>query len=117
MKPRNPLFPQGQRATLFCLALISSLVGGICLPAVAADDAAERARANLTRFQALRKERPNDGVLIFYEAIIRLALGERDATFALLHRLEGRKLGLIPARGVGFDEVWSDPQFAAIRKS
>jgi hypothetical protein len=92
------------------------LVGGIFLPVAAADDAAEHARVNLTRFQALRKERPNDGLLIFYEAIIRLGLGEREAAFALLHSLEQRKLGLIPARGVGFDQVWDDPEFAAIRK-
>ena len=117
MKPRTFVFPPARRAQLLRLALICSLGAGICRSAGAADDeAADRARANLTRFQALRKERPADGVLIFYEAIIRLGLGEREPAFALLRSLEGRKLGLIPARGVGFDEVWDDPQFAAIRK-
>lgn len=116
MKPTNSFFRPGQRAARFCIALIFLLVGGICLPAAEADDAVEQARVNLTHFQALRKERPNDGLLIFYEAIIRLGLGERGAAFALLHGLERRKLGLIPARGVGFDQVWDEPEFAAIRK-
>jgi hypothetical protein len=117
MKTTHPVFPRRQRTTLFCLALLCSLGGRICPPAAAADDAAERARANLARFQTLRKNRPNDGNLIFYEAIVRLGVGERKAAFALLHSLEGRKLGLIPSRGVGFDKVWDDPEFGTIRKT
>ncbi len=116
MKPRTPVFLPGRRLQLLPLALICSLVAWTCSPAPAADDPSAAARANLARFQALRKERPNDGVLTFYEAIVRLRLGERDAAFELLRSLKGRKLGLVPARGVGFDEVWDDPKFAAIRK-
>lgn len=80
------------------------------------DAANAAARASLERIQALRKERPNDGVLVFYEAIIRLRTGERDSAIGLLGMLKGRKLGLIPVRDVGFDPVWDDPKFQEIRK-
>ncbi len=80
----------------------------------AKDNPKSAMRARLERFQSLRKERPNDGVLIFYEAIIRIGLGERDAAFALLRSLEGRQLGLLPVRDTGFDVIWDDPGFQKI---
>ena len=116
MKPSCSPFASGRRKHVFRLAIVFSLVGCVCLPARAADDDVPGAQARLARFQALRKERPNDGVLIFYEAIARLGLGQRETAFALLRSLKLRKLGLIPARGIGFDEVWDEPEFAAIRK-
>jgi len=82
----------------------------------AADDPAAATRATLQRIQGLRKERPNDGVLIYYEALLRIGLGERKPAFELLHSLKGRKLGLIPVRDVGFDPVWDDKEFQMIRK-
>jgi sugar lactone lactonase YvrE len=81
-----------------------------------ADDDSAAVRASLQRIQALRKERPGDGVLVFYEALLRAGLGERGATFDLLRSLKGRKLGLIPAPDTGFGPVWNDPAFQAIRK-
>ena len=83
--------------------------------AIAADDPKPAARASLERIQNVRKERPNDGVLAFYEAIVHIRLGERDAAFALLRSLRGRKLGLIPGRDAGFDGVWDDSDFQKIR--
>ncbi len=55
-------------------------------------------------------------MLVYFQALVHLGLGERAAAFELLHSLKGRKLGLIPARGTGFDGVWDDPEFQAIRK-
>nr|MBA3272955.1 hypothetical protein [Chthoniobacterales bacterium] len=55
-------------------------------------------------------------MLVLYEAIVRLQLGEREAAFELLRSLKGRKLGIIPVRDVGFDAVWEDPEFQTIRK-
>lgn len=63
------------------------------------------ARASLERIQALRKERPGDAVLVFFQAMTHANLGEREAAFDLLRSLKGRKLGLIPSRGLGFDAV------------
>lgn len=80
----------------------------------AADDPKAVTRAQLERIQSLRKERPGDGVLVFYEAITRIELGEREAAFALLRSLQGRKLGLVPVRDAGFEAVWDDPEFQKI---
>ena len=81
-----------------------------------ADDAKSVARARLERILSLRKERPKDGVLVFYEAIIRIAVGDREAAFALLRSLQERKLGLVPVRDAGFEVVWDDPEFRKIRE-
>lgn len=100
---------------LILLAVVCALLG--LTPAEAVDDAATAAaRASLVRIQGLRKERPNDGVLVFYDAIVHLNLGERDAALTLLRSLKGRKLGLIPVRDLGFGAVWSDADFQAVRK-
>ena len=85
--------------------------------AAAADDAATAAaRAQLERIQTLRKERPGDAVLVFFQAMTHLSIGEREPAFELLRGLKGRKLGLIPSRGLGFDSVWDDPEFQKLRQ-
>jgi hypothetical protein len=105
-----------KRKLIWLLAILFTLATREPFSAVAADDTNAAARATLERIQALRKERPDDGVLVYYEALVRIGLGEREAAFDLLRSLKDRKLGLIPARGVGFDEVWNDTEFAAVRK-
>jgi hypothetical protein len=85
--------------------------------ACAAGDTESALRVQLERIASLRKERPADGVLVFYEAITRIGLGERDVAFALLRSLEGRNLGLIPVRDAGFESVWDDPDFKKIREN
>ena len=102
------------------------VVGGLLLACVvamtnfcsadAADDPRSATRAQLERIQSLRKERRGDGALVFYEAITRIELGEREAAFALLRSLQGRKLGLVPVRDAGFEAVWDDPEFQKIRE-
>jgi hypothetical protein len=82
----------------------------------AADDSKTTRRTQLKRIQSLRKERPGDGALVFYEAITRIELGEREAAFALLRSLQGRELGLVPVRDAGFEAVWEDPEFQKIRE-
>jgi len=82
----------------------------------AADDPKARTRAQLERIQKLLKERPGDGVLVFSEAITRIELGDRDAAFALLRSLQGRKLGLVPVRDAGFEAVWDNAEFQKIRE-
>ena len=97
------------------LAIVLMLLG--CAVAIGAEDSAiAETRATLERIQTLRKERPQDGVLMFYEAMVNIRLGNRDAAFELLRGLKGRKLGLIPVRDAGFEAVWNDPNFQTIRK-
>ena len=97
--------------------LIAMALAAQVFDAHAADDAATAAaRAQLERIQTLRKERPGDAVLVFFQAFTHMNLGERKEAFELLRTLKGRKLGLLPVRGFGFDSVWDDPEFQAIRK-
>ena len=97
--------------------LLACVVAGATFCSVsAADDPKAITRAQLERIQKLRKERPVDGVLVFYEAITRIELGDREAAFALLRSLQGRKLGLVPVRDVGFEAVWDNPEFQKIRE-
>lgn len=101
---------------LIRLTIICAFLALAFAPVKAADDADAAARASLERIQALRKERPGDGVLVFYQAMVDVGLGEREAAFELLRSLKGRKLGLIPVRDTGFDPVWDDPEFQTLRK-
>lgn len=96
--------------SIVCAVMASTPLAGIAAPG---DDAA---RASLARVQARRAEHPADGVLIYYEALLRINLGERDAALALLRSLKGRKLGLVPVRDFGFAAVWDDPRFQALRE-
>jgi len=96
--------------------LLACVVATNFCSADAADDPRSVTRTRLERIQSLRKERPNDGVLIFYEAITRIDLDDRDAAFALLRSLQGRKLGLVPVRDAGFEAVWNNPEFQKIRE-
>ncbi|HEY0855815.1 MAG TPA: hypothetical protein VGE16_02085 [Albitalea sp.] len=85
-------------------------------PAHADDEAATAAaRASLERIQALRVQRPGDGLLAYYEALVRVQLGERDAAMAELRGLRGRRLGLVPMREFGFEGLWGDAEFQALR--
>src|SRR6188508_2039531 len=98
------------------LAIFCALSWSLFTAANAADDAPTAARASLERIQALRKERPGDGALVYYESVVRISLAEREAALELLRSLKGRKLGIIPVRDSWFDAVWDNPEFQAIRK-
>src|SRR3954465_14837232 len=104
------------KSVVILLFLLTTGVEVVTAQSPAPDDAAAAARATLERIQNLRKERPGDGVLVFYEALIRIRVGERDAPFNLFHILRGRKFGLIPVGDVGFEAVWDDPKFQSIRQ-
>ncbi len=105
-----------KRKCLLSLTVAYALIAGSLTPAYPADDPNAEARATLERIQALRKERPGDGVLVFYESLVRAGLGERQPALDLLRSLKGRKLGLIPLRDIGFEALWGDSEFQKIRK-
>ena len=99
---------------ILCAVLI--LAGQFFPLAKGADDADAAARAGLERLQELRKERPSDGILVFYEALLRTRMGERKPVLSLLRSLKGRKLGLIPTRNTGFEALWNEKEFQALCK-
>ncbi|MFL6664533.1 MAG: hypothetical protein ACJ8G7_20345, partial [Rhizobacter sp.] len=93
------------RAALALAIAIAAAVAPVAAPA-AEDDAAAQARAGLARIQALRIERPRDGALAYYEALLHARLGERDAALAVLRMLSGRHLGIVPVESTGFGTLW-----------
>jgi hypothetical protein len=105
-----------KRTFYFWLTIGCAFFGCAWKSIYAADDPNAEARATLERIQALRRERPGDGVLVFYESLVRSGLGERRAALDLLESLKGRKLGLIPTPDTGFETIWDDPEFQKIRK-
>jgi hypothetical protein len=81
-----------------------------------ADEARQALRARIERLQQLRQQRPGDGVLVYYQALTHAQLGEREAALAELKSLVGRRLGVIPATGLGFESLENDPEFNAVRE-
>jgi hypothetical protein len=80
------------------------------------EDAQAALKAQLARIATLRAERPHDGLLAYYQALTYVQLGERTAALAELRGLLGRHLGLIPVPGLGFDSLWIDEEFQAVRR-
>lgn len=102
-------FPSSRRV-VWLLALLA------VLPAWGQDDGQAALKAQLARIAALRAERPHDGLLAYYQALTHVQLGERTAALAELRGLLSRHLGLIPAPGLGFDAIWADEEFQAVRR-
>ncbi len=98
--------------------LLPVLLAAALLPAQAQqqDDPSAALKAQLERIRQLRQQRPGDGLLVFYQAMTHAQLGERDAVLAELGSLSGRRLGLVPTPVFGFDRVWDDPEFQALRR-
>ena len=105
-----------KRTLCIWLTVVSAFLACAWKSIHAADDPNAASRATLERIQALRKERPNDGMLVYYEAAFQSQLGQSKVALELLRSLKGRKLGLIPTRDLGFDAVWDDKEFQTIRK-
>ena len=98
-------------------AVVATLLAQATPLLQAADDATTAAaKASLERVRAMRAERPGDGLLVYYQAVVHAMLGERDAALAELQGLVGRRLGIVPVRGTGFDALWSDSEFQALRE-
>ncbi len=95
------------------LAVSALLVAS--LPAWGQDQAAlAQLKDQLAGIQSLRTVRPDDGLLVYYEAMTQAQLGDRAAALTALRSLLGRRLGLIPAAGLGFDDLWKDDEFQAV---
>ncbi len=67
------------------------------------------------RAEALLRDRPEDPALWFYLARLRADAGERDAAIQALERLAAIGQGFLPPREGGFEKLWDDPAFQALR--
>lgn len=97
-----------------CVGL-ATLAALVCGPAWAQSGEEAALQAQLVRIETLRGERPKDDLLVFYRAMTQAQLGARAAVLADLRSLLGRRRGLIPAPGAGFDRLWEDEEFQRLR--
>lgn len=89
------------------------LVLVLAFPAAAQQDA-ENAKRVIASVGELLKQRPTDATLWFYLARANAVVGDRAATLAALAKTNELGDGFLPTRP-GFDKVWDDPQFQALR--
>lgn len=106
-------------ATLRRLALV--LAAALPLVAAAQNPPADAAsappaNARLQRIEALRAQRPNDGLLVYYQALALIDAGRKDEALAALRSLVGRRLGIVPTPGIGFEPIWDDAGFQQVRR-
>ena len=95
------------RALLLAFALLAA-----ALAAHPQDDPSARALAVI---QAKLKERPNDATLYFFLARLRASQGDAKAATEALSKAAELGDGFLPAKDEGFEKVWGDAAFQALR--
>jgi len=76
------------------------------------DDPGSRA---LAAIQAKLKERPNDATLHFFLARVRASRGDAKGATEALAKAAELGDGFLPAKQLGFEKVWDDAGFQALR--
>src|SRR5688572_3537724 len=84
------------------------------VPAPAQQDV-ENAKRTIAAIEGLLKERPNDPTLWFYLARLQAQLGDRAASIAALEKVHAVGTGILPTREGGFEKIWDDKAFQAVR--
>ena len=69
----------------------------------------------LAAIEAALKQRPNDATLYFYLARVHALRGDAHAATEALLKVEALGDGFLPARQLGFEKVWDDPDFQLVR--
>lgn len=95
-----------------CLAALAILA--CALPAAAQQDEAA-ARRGIEAVTKLIAQRPDDPTLYFYLARFQARAGDAKASTAALEKVLELGDGMLPVREFGFDNVWNDADFQAVR--
>jgi hypothetical protein len=85
------------------------------LASVFAQQDVESARRTIAGIEAALKERPGDPALLFYLSRFQAEAGNPAASVAALEKVLELGDGFLPARDLGFEKVWGDPKFQAVR--
>jgi len=75
----------------------------------------ESARRTISAIEGLLKERPDDPTLWYYLARSQAQAGDRAASVAALEKVLSIGNGFLPTRDGGFEKIWDDKPFQAIR--
>ena len=102
----------GRRRSHFRVALFTACALAL-LAALHGVALAQPPRSELIRERL--KTRPNDPTLYYYLALAEFTEGDKPGGLEALERIVSLGNGLLPLRGIGFDQVWDDPEFQRIR--
>jgi sugar lactone lactonase YvrE len=99
-------------------AIATASILTFCAIGAQAQDEQRRAQAEQTikRIESTLQQRPNDGLLHFYMAMFQAQAGHRDASLEWLRKVAARRMGFVPTEGGGFDDIWNDEGFQALRR-
>src|ERR1700694_1905909 len=75
----------------------------------------ENAPRRIAGIEAALKERPGDPALYFFLSRFQAEAGNAAASVAALEKVLELGDGFLPARDLGFEKVWGDPKFQAVR--
>ena len=84
------------------------------VPAFSQQDV-ENAKRTIASIEGLLKERPNDPTLWYYLSRFQAQAGDRAASIAALEKVLAIGNGFLPTRDGGFEKIWEDKAFQAVR--
>ncbi len=90
------------------------LVVALALPALAQQDV-EGARRTIAAIEQLLKQRPGDATLWYFLARFQAQAGGRAEAVAALEKVAELGDGFLPPRADGFEAIWDDSAFKAVR--
>ena len=93
------------------LAVLLAIAGSV----FAQQPDADNVRRTIAAIEETLKQRPNDPTLWFYLSRFRSEAGNREASVSALAKAADLGEGFLPARELGFENVWNDPKFREIR--
>ena len=94
------------------VALLLFLTASV--PAFSQQDV-ENAKRTIAAIEGLIKERPNDPTLWYYLARFQAQVGDRAASLTALEKVLAMGNGFLPTRDGGFEKIWDDKAFQAVR--
>lgn len=93
---------------------LALVLAALCSLAFAEPDAGGP-RASIRAVEHLLESRPADPTLWFYLARSEAQAGDARACVAALEKVDALGEGFLPGRELGFEKVWNDPAFQAVR--
>ena len=94
--------------------LAAILLLALAFPALSRQDA-EGARRTIAAIEQLLEQRPGDATLWYFLARSHAQLGSRKEAVAALDKVAELGEGFLPPRADGFENIWDDPAFKAVR--
>ena len=94
--------------------LAAILLLALAFPALSQQDA-EGARRTIAAIEQLLEQRPGDATLWYFLARSHAQLGSRKEAVAALDKVAELGEGFLPPRADGFENIWDDPAFKAVR--